>query len=107
MRVQLELDKEGIALIDDLKALTGLKRHQDFFNSAVTVLGWVVLQRLLGWSVVSVNDGTNLCKELVMPSLDRVAHLDEQTKLAAIRRLSGKDCSDPNVAPAVRTATAG
>lgn len=107
MRIQLDLDKEGAELIDDLKALTGLKRHQDFFNSAITLFNWVVLQRLLGRSIVSVSDRDNVCKELVMPPVERVLLLDDRARQAAIMRRQGSDDSDLNSPLASRAAAAG
>jgi hypothetical protein len=48
--------KRGPELIDELKNLTGLRTNKEFFDNAITLFDWAVLQAMLGRSLVSLDE---------------------------------------------------
>ena len=73
MRIQFDLDAEGLQLLEDLKAVTGLKTYKDLFNNAITLLDWAIAQRRAGRTIASMDKGNENYKELQMPAIERAA----------------------------------
>ena len=90
MRIELSFDREGLELVDELKLLTGIKSHKEFFNNTVTLFDWAVLQHLLGRIVTSMDEEKKDYKQLVMPSLLRASRLDDADRRAATERRMGR-----------------
>ena len=75
MRIQLDLDPQGVKMIEELKRQTGIKTHKDLFNNALTILTWAVQQRMAGRTVASMDEQTEKYRELQMPILTHAASL--------------------------------
>ena len=75
MRIQLDLDPQGVKMIEELKRQTGIKTHKDLFNNALTILTWAVQQRMAGRTVASMDEQTEKYRELQMPVLTHAASL--------------------------------
>jgi len=73
MRIQLDLDEEGMKWIEELKEATGLKTHKELFNNSLTLLDWAVHQRQRGRIIASLDERSRDYKELQMPALERAA----------------------------------
>jgi len=86
VRVELELDNQGAELIEELKMLTGIKTHKEFFNNTITLFEWAVLQEIKGRSVCSVDEENKNYKQLVMPSLQRARQSDKKLKVLQERQ---------------------
>jgi len=84
MRMELALDDDGMHLIEELKVLTGLKTNKEFFNNAVTLFDWAVLQVMLGRTLVSFDDKKADPRELVMPALQYAGRLKQSVKVKAL-----------------------
>jgi hypothetical protein len=72
MRIQLDLDKPGVHLVESLKERTGSKTHKELFNNALTLLQWAVRQRSEGRIVASMDEREENYRELQMPALEYV-----------------------------------
>jgi len=86
MRIELQVDDRGAALIEDLKSLSGLRTHKDFFNNSVVLYDWALLQVLQRRIVASMNEREQNYKELVMPSLQHAANLSDAERISALER---------------------
>ena len=73
MRVQLDLDRPGVELLEELKEKTGGKTYKEVFNNAITLLDWAVRQRQEGRVVASLDETNMNYKELQMPALEVAA----------------------------------
>jgi hypothetical protein len=73
MRIQLDLDIEGVKILERLKELTGLKSHKDLFNNSITIFDWAVRQRLQGRIVASIDERAESYREFDMPTLSFAA----------------------------------
>lgn len=73
MRIQLDLDDDGMRLLERLKKATGAKTHKELFNNALTLLEWAVNQREKGRVVASLDESTETYRELQMPALEYAA----------------------------------
>ena len=87
MRIQLDLDKAGKEQLDHLEGITGLKRHTDFFNAAITLFEWAVQQRRAGRIIASLDESSMNCKELnckelQMPALEHAARCAKDLPIA-------------------------
>jgi hypothetical protein len=76
--------KRGPELIDELKNLTGLRTNKEFFDNAITLFDWAVLQAMLGRALVSLDEQKTEPKQLVMPALARPTRLSQRVRLMAI-----------------------
>ena len=83
MRIQIELDKAGREQLFHLEEVTGLRKHTDFFNAAITLLDWAVRQRVGGRIIASMDESTETYKELQMPALEHAAHCARQEVVTA------------------------
>src|SRR6266480_1223125 len=83
LRIQLDLDKAGKEQLDHLEGITGLKRHTDFFNAAMTLLDWAVQQRRAGRIIASLDESSMNCKELQMPALEHAARCAKDLPIAS------------------------
>jgi hypothetical protein len=81
VRIELALDSQGMELIENLKVLTGIKTHKEFFNNAITLFEWAVLQETQGRIVCSVDEQNKNYRELVMPSLQHARRSDQKAKV--------------------------
>ncbi len=70
MRIQIDLDKESVEWIEQLKERTGLRTHKDLLNNSLTLLDWAVQQREAGRVIASVDERTKDYKELQMPAVE-------------------------------------
>ena len=86
MRIELKFDDSGIELVEELKMLTGIDSHKEFFNTTITLFDWAILQRLQGRIVASMDERKKEYKELIMPPLEYAARLRETVKLTALRK---------------------
>jgi hypothetical protein len=86
MRIELAFDPEGVALIEEVKNLTGIRTHKDFFNNTITLFDWAVAQHLEGRIVVSMDEEKKDYSQLLMPPLSRVSTLPNDLKSAALQR---------------------
>jgi hypothetical protein len=84
MRIQLDLDDEGMKLLERLKEATGSKTHKELFNNAITLLEWAVNQRVNGRIVASLDESSQNYKELQMPALEYAAsHVKAKVRVRA------------------------
>jgi hypothetical protein len=90
MRMELAMDEAGLELIEQLKLLTGLKTNKEFFNNAVTLFDWAVLQVMVGRTLVSLDEEKTKANELVMPSLQYAGRLDRAIKIKALAKRSAE-----------------
>ncbi len=84
MRIQLDMDNEGMRWIEELKGATGLKTHKDLFNNSLTLLDWAVQQRQEGRIIASLDERNKDYKELQMPALERAASRAQHVKPAPV-----------------------
>ncbi len=91
MRIELVFDDEGAELIEELKLLTGIKTHKEFFNNAITLFDWAVLQELLKKKVASMDEEKKDYERLIMPSLQHAAHVQGAVRFAAIAKRRGEE----------------
>ncbi len=91
MRIQLDFDDQGVATLNRLKFLTGLKTHKDLFNNALTLLHWAIEQLAQGRLVASVDEGHENYRELQMPALQHAASLMLQEKRQATQSVDPRD----------------
>lgn len=105
MRMEIALDDAGIQLIEELKILTGLKTNKDFFNNAVTLFDWAVVQEMLGRTLVSLDELKGDPQRLVMPSLQHAGRLNRSVRFKALAKRSAEP--DQTATPAKARAAAG
>jgi hypothetical protein len=86
MRIELQFDDRGAALVEEMKALTGLKTHKDFFNNSVVLFDWALLQVLQRRIVASMDERDKNYKELVMPALQYAAASSDEVRMQALQR---------------------
>ena len=91
VRIELVFDDEGAELIEELKLLTGIKTHKEFFNNAITLFDWAVLQELLKKKVASMDEEKKDYERLIMPSLQHAAHVQGAVRFAAIAKRRGEE----------------
>lgn len=73
MRIQLDLDEDGVRWLDELKGDLRLTTHKELFNNALTLLDWAITQRKAGRIIASLDEASKNYKELQMPALERAA----------------------------------
>jgi hypothetical protein len=67
MRIQLDLPEEKVQELDDLMREVNITTRKDLFNTALTLLVWVVNERKGGRIIASLDEEDDSYKELVMP----------------------------------------
>jgi hypothetical protein len=70
MRIQLDVDDNGVQLLDWLKEKTNSKTQKELFNNAITLLTWAVNQRAQGRIIASLDEQNESYRELQMPALE-------------------------------------
>ncbi len=70
MRIQIEVDDNGLQVLNAIRQKTGLTTYKDIFNNAVTLLDWAIRQRIEGRVIASLDERTKGYKEMTMPALE-------------------------------------
>jgi len=89
MRIQIDVDENGIHLLDSIKQATGVTTYKDIFNNAITLFEWAIRQRVEGRVIASLDERTKRYKEMTMPALEdavRRANSSKSTQFAAAQR---------------------
>jgi hypothetical protein len=73
MRIQLDVDDNGVQLLEWLKQKTNSKTQKELFNNAMTLLTWAVTQRSQGRIIASLDEQNERYRELQMPALEYAA----------------------------------
>lgn len=53
MRIQLDVDRQYVQLLNRLEEETGSRSHRELFNNALTLFDWAVKQRVEGRKIAS------------------------------------------------------
>ena len=69
VRVQFELNEQGIKELEKLMEATSVATRKDLFNNALTLLEWAVKERQKGRVIASVDETEEKYKEIEMPVL--------------------------------------
>lgn len=72
VRLQVEMDQEQMAELEELLKLGGLKTKKDLLNNALTLLKWAAREKAKGNAICSINEQEHMRKELEMPFLENV-----------------------------------
>jgi hypothetical protein len=72
VRLQVEMDQEQMAELEQLLQLGGLKTKKELFNNALTLLKWAAREKAKGNAICSINEQDHMRKELEMPFLENV-----------------------------------
>ena len=67
IRIQLDLPAGKVRELDELMEEANIGTRKDLFNTALTLLAWVVDERKEGKKIASVDEDKDTYKELVMP----------------------------------------
>lgn len=70
MRIQIDVDDNGVQVLNDIKQATGLTTYKDIFNNAITLFEWAIRQRVGGRVIASLDERTKRYKEMTMPALE-------------------------------------
>jgi hypothetical protein len=70
LRIQIEVDENGIQVLDSIKQATGVNTYKDIFNNAITLFEWAIRQRVEGRVIASLDERTKRYKEMTMPALE-------------------------------------
>jgi hypothetical protein len=70
MRIQIDVDDNGIQVLNDIKLATGVSTYKDIFNNAITLFEWAIRQRVGGRVIASLDERTKRYKEMTMPALE-------------------------------------
>jgi hypothetical protein len=71
--LSVEIDPNALESMKRLKHDTGASSYEALFNDAITLMGWAVKQRQGGRIVASLDEASNVYKELQMTSLEHAA----------------------------------
>jgi hypothetical protein len=69
MRIQIDLDEHGVAIVNKVRDMTGLGTYKALFNNAITLLDWAARQAYKGLAVAAANEEKEEYRELEMPAL--------------------------------------
>ena len=72
-RVQLEVNKERITELELLMQKTGIRTKSDLLDTTITWFEIAVRERATGRIITSLDESSGKYKELVLPSIERVA----------------------------------
>jgi hypothetical protein len=67
IRIQLDLPAEKVKELEELMEEINISTKKDLFNTALTLLAWVVDERKEGKKIASVDEEKDTYKEMVMP----------------------------------------
>jgi hypothetical protein len=73
MRIQVELDEQGVAIVNKVREMTGLNTYKELFNNAITLLDWAARQTYKGLSIAAADGQKQEYRELEMPALQYAA----------------------------------
>jgi|SRR5882757_4732162 len=73
MRIQIELDEHGVAIVDRVQGMTGISTYKDLFNNAITLLDWAARQSYKGLAIAAADEEKQQFRELEMPALQYAA----------------------------------
>lgn len=73
MRIQVELDEQGVAIVNKVREMTGLNTYKELFNNAITLLDWAARQTYKGLSIAAADEQKQEYRELEMPALQYAA----------------------------------
>lgn len=72
-RVQLEVNQERITELELLMQKTGIRTKSDLLEAAISLFEIAVRERSTGRIITSLDESSGRYKELVLPSIERVA----------------------------------
>ena len=72
-RVQFEIDDEELQTIKRLMEVTKIRTISAFFGEALCLFMWSLKERHAGRIIAALNEASGRYKQLVVPSLERVA----------------------------------
>lgn len=67
VRIQLDLPADKVRELEELMAEIEIKTKKDLFNTALTLLAWIVEERKEGRKIASIDEEKDTYRELVMP----------------------------------------
>ena len=67
VRIQLELPEDKVRELNELMEEAAITTRKDLFNTALSLLDWVVSERKQGRIITSLDEESGNYKELVMP----------------------------------------
>jgi len=73
MRIQIELDEQGVAIVNKVRNMTGISTYKDLFNNAITLLDWAARQSYKGLAIAAADEEKQQYRELEMPALQYAA----------------------------------
>jgi hypothetical protein len=73
MRIQIDLDEQGVAIVNKVRDMTGLSTYKELFNNAITLLDWAARQAYKGLAVAATDEEKQQYRELEMPALQYAA----------------------------------
>jgi hypothetical protein len=73
MRIQVDLDEQGIAIVNKVRSMTGLTTYKELFNNAITLLDWAARQAYKGLAVAATDEEKQQYRGLEMPALQYAA----------------------------------
>jgi hypothetical protein len=73
MRIQIELDEQGVAIVNKVRDMTGIGTYKDLFNNAITLLDWAARQAYKGLAIAAADEEKQQYRELEMPALQYAA----------------------------------
>ncbi len=73
MRIQIELDEQGVAIVNKVRDMTGLSTYKELFNNAITLLDWAARQAYKGLAIAAADEEKQQYRELEMPALQYAA----------------------------------
>src|SRR5690242_21941763 len=69
MRIQIELDEQGVSIVNRVRSMTGISTYKDLFNNAITLLDWAARQSYKGLAIAAADEEKQQYRELEMPAL--------------------------------------
>ncbi len=81
VRVQLDLPQSKIDMLTALMSDLGIGTRKDLFNNALSLLAWAAKEKKKGNIIISLNEDTDVQKELVMHPLENVAALGRKREI--------------------------
>ena len=72
IRLQIDLDEGQMKEIEQMMEEGKVRTKKDLFNAALTLLRWAMKERRAGRIIASVDEKSEVLKELEMPILSEV-----------------------------------
>ena len=70
VRLQIDMTKERIKSIDELKTITGLGSRKEVLDNALAIFSWAISETQEGRNISSINGDCTSFKQLVMPCIE-------------------------------------